>query len=424
METHLADWIRDTPDGREADAILRSCVHCGFCTATCPTYQLLGDELDGPRGRIYQIKQVLEGAEPTRSTQVHLDRCLTCLGCETTCPSGVRYGRLLEIGRHVVDVRVVRPWPERAARAVLRTGLSRPALFALALRLGRAVRPFLPAQLRAKVLSPRDAGRVPERGQARRVLLLTSCTQDTLLPAIDRATARVLAALGVEASAEARAGCCGAVRAHLGDPQGGLAAARRNVDAWSAHLDAGVEALVMTASGCGIRVKDYGRMLADDPAYAARARRVSECTQDLAEWLWPQLGALRPLAAKPPVARVAYHAPCTLQHGQRIRGRAEAILEGLGAELAPVRDPHLCCGSAGAYSLLEPGISSALRERKLAGLTAGTPATILSANVGCLAHLAAGTDVPVRHWIEWVDELIEARRPLGRAASEGEGRHG
>ncbi len=417
METHLADWIRDTPDGREADAILRSCVHCGFCTATCPTYQLLGDELDGPRGRIYQIKQVLEGAEPTRSTQVHLDRCLTCLGCETTCPSGVRYGRLLEIGRHVVDARVERPWPERAARAALRAGLSRPALFAFALRLGRAVRPFLPTQLRAKVLRPRDAGRAPQRGQSRRVLLLTSCTQDALLPAIDRATARVLAALGVEARAEPRAGCCGAVRAHLGDPEGGLAAARRNVDAWSAHLDSGVEALVMTASGCGIRVKDYGRMLADDPAYATRARRISERTQDLAEWLWPQLDALRPLAAPPPVARVAFHAPCTLQHGQRIRGRAEAILEALGAELAPVRDPHLCCGSAGAYSLLEPGLSSALRERKLAGLTAGTPATILSANVGCLAHLAAGADVPVRHWIEWVDELIAARRPPGRAAS-------
>ena len=410
METRLADWIKDTPDGREADAILRSCVHCGFCTATCPTYQLLGDELDGPRGRIYQIKQVLEGAEATRSTQLHLDRCLTCLGCETTCPSGVRYGRLLEIGRHVVDARVARPLPERAARAALRAGLSRPALFGMALRLGRALRPFLPAALRAKLLGARAAGRTPQRGQARRVLLLTSCTQEALLPSIDRATARVLAALGVEARAEPRAGCCGAVRAHLGDPEGGLVAARRNVDAWSAHLDAGVEALVMTASGCGIRVKDYGRMLAGDPVYAERARRVSERTVDLAEWLAGELEGLRPLAGTPKAGRVAFHAPCTLQHGQRIRGRAEAILAALGAELAPVRDGHLCCGSAGAYSLLEPGLSTALRERKLAGLTAGSPATILSANVGCLAHLAAGTEIPVRHWIEWVDELIEARR--------------
>jgi glycolate oxidase iron-sulfur subunit len=417
METRLADWIRDTPHGREADAILRSCVHCGFCNATCPTYQLLGDELDGPRGRIYQIKQVLEGATPTRSTQVHLDRCLTCLSCETTCPSGVHYGQLLEIGRHVVDARVARPWPERAARAALRAGLSRPALFGLALRIGRAVRPLLPAALRAKLLVARDPGRAPPRGQARRVLLLTSCTQQALLPAIDRATARVLAALGVEAGVEPRAGCCGAVRAHLGDPDGGLAAARRNVDAWSPHLDAGVEALVMTASGCGVRVKDYGRLLAADPAYALRARRVSERTFDLAEWLAPQLAALKPLAAAPAaVERVAFHAPCTLQHGQRIRGRAEAILEALGAELAPVKDAHLCCGSAGAYSLLEPGLSTALRERKLAGLTAASPATILSANVGCLAHLAAGSAVPVRHWIEWVDERITRR---DGAAGEG-----
>ncbi|HUO80440.1 MAG TPA: glycolate oxidase subunit GlcF [Steroidobacteraceae bacterium] len=410
METRLADWIRDTPEGRDADAILRACVHCGFCTATCPTYQLLGDELDGPRGRIYQIKQVLEGAPPTRSTQLHLDRCLTCLGCETTCPSGVRYGRLLEIGRHLVDERVPRPPGERLARAALRAGLSRPALFGLALALGRALRPLLPAALRAKVLARRAPGRAPARGQARRVLLLTSCTQGALLPAVDRAAQRVLAALGVEAGAEPRAGCCGAVRAHLGDPDGGLAAARRNVDAWSAHLDAGVEALVMTASGCGIQVKDYGRLLAAEPAYAERARQVSARTFDLAEWLGPEAQALAALAAAPAVRRVAFHAPCTLQHGQRVRGRAEAILEALGAELVPVRDAHLCCGSAGAYSLLQPALSSALRERKLAGLTAGAPAAILSANVGCLAHLAAGTPLPVRHWIEWVDALIEARR--------------
>jgi glycolate oxidase iron-sulfur subunit len=246
------------------------------------------------------------------------------------------------------------------------------------------------------------------------VLLLTSCTQGALMPSIDRATARVLAALGVEAIAEPRAGCCGAVRAHLGDPDGGLDAARRNVDAWTAHLEAGAEALVMTASGCGIRVKDYGRLLAGDPAYAERARRVSERTVDLAEWLWPEVASLVPLAAAPAVRRVAFHAPCTLQHGQRVRGRAEGILEALGAELAPVVDAHLCCGSAGAYSLLEPGISSALRTRKLAGLTAGSPAAILSANIGCLAHLAAGTAVPLRHWIEWVDELIAPVRSGGR----------
>ncbi len=416
METHLAAWIRDTPQGREADAILRSCVHCGFCVATCPTYQLLGDELDGPRGRIYQIKQVLEGAAPTRSTQGHLDRCLTCLGCETTCPSGVRYGRLLEIGRHVVDARVTRPLPERLARAALRAGLTRPRLFGFALALGRALRPLLPATLRAKLIERRAPGRTAAGGQPRQVLLLTNCTQDALLPSIDRATSRVLAALGVEARAEPRAGCCGAVRAHLGDPDGGLAAARRNVDAWSARLDAGVEALVMTASGCGVHVKDYGRLLAGEPAYAERARRVSERTVDLAEWLQAELKALVTLAPPARHARVAFHAPCTLQHGQQLRGRAEAILEALGAELAPVAEAHLCCGSAGAYSLLEPGLSRALRERKLRGLNASAPREILSANIGCIAHLASGSAVPVRHWIEWVDERIDARRPASPAA--------
>jgi glycolate oxidase iron-sulfur subunit len=420
MQTQLAIEFQGTREGNAAEAILRKCVHCGFCTATCPTYQLLGDELDGPRGRIYQIKQVLEGAEPTRSTQLHLDRCLTCLGCETTCPSGVRYGRLLEIGRHVVDERVARPWPERIARAALREGLTRPGLFGLALALGRALRPLLPAALRGKLIVRRAPGRVAPAGQARQVLLLTSCTQDALLPSIDRATARVLAALGIEARVEPRAGCCGAVRAHLGDPGGGLAAARRNVDAWSAHLDAGVEALVMTASGCGVRVKDYGRMLAGEPAYAERARRISERTADLAEWLYAESAALLALATPGRPARVAFHAPCTLQHGQRVRGRAEAILEALGAELAPVTDAHLCCGSAGAYSLLEPGISRALRDRKLAGLAAGSPAEILSANVGCLAHLASGAEVPVRHWIEWVDERIAAARPAGPAPGPGE----
>jgi len=417
METRLADWIKDTAEGREADSILRACVHCGFCTATCPTYQLLGDELDGPRGRIYQIKQVLEGAPATRSTQVHLDRCLTCLGCETTCPSGVRYGRLLEIGRHVVDARVPRPPAERLARAALRFGLSRPALFGAALRVGRALRPLLPAALRAKIVASRAPGAAPSRRRARRVLLLTSCTQGALMPAVDAATARVLAALGVEAFAEPRGGCCGAVREHLGDSDGGLNAARRNVDAWTAHLEQGVEALVMTASGCGIRVKDYGRLLAGDPAYAARAQHIAARTFDLAEWLSPQLDALAARAAAPaPATRVAFHPPCTLQHGQRIRGSVEAILTALGAELTAVRDAHLCCGSAGAYSLLEPGLSSQLRTRKLAALAAGQPAVILSANIGCLAHLAAGTTLPVRHWIEWVDERVAAR---DAAAGEG-----
>jgi glycolate oxidase iron-sulfur subunit len=408
METRLTEEFRATAEGREADAILRSCVHCGFCAATCPTYQLLGDELDGPRGRIYQIKGVLEGAPATREVQVHLDRCLTCLGCETTCPSGVRYGRLLEIGRAAVDAQVARPWRERLARALLRAGLTRPRLVAAAVAVGRALRPALPGALAAKLPARRAAGPAPARGLGRRVLLLTSCTQDALLPSIDRATMRVLATLGVEAFAAPAAGCCGALRAHLSDPAGARAAARRNVDAWWPHLEDGVEALVMTASGCGLTVRHYGELLADEPAYAARAREVAARTRDLAEWLGPEAAALAGRVRRGPAARVAFHPPCTLQHGQRVRGEVESLLGACGATLLPVRDAHLCCGSAGAYSLLEPALSGELRRRKLAALEAGEPDEILSANVGCLAHLAAGAGRPVRHWIEWLDERLAA----------------
>ena len=410
METRLAEWIKDTPDGRAADAILRACVHCGFCNATCPTYQLLGDELDGPRGRIYQIKQVLEGDAATRSTQLHLDRCLTCLGCETTCPSGVRYGRLLEIGRRVVDAQVARPPGERLARWLLREGLSRRPLFTAAIALGRLLRRALPARLRTKLIAPRPAGHVPARPHARRVLLLKSCTQDALLPSIDAAATRVLDALGVAAIVEARSGCCGALRAHLGDPEGARGAARLNVDAWWPQLERGVEAIVMTASGCGAQVRDYGHLLAADPAYKERARAVAARTIDLAEWLAPSVETLRQRLAPPTEQRIAFHPPCTLQHGQGLGGRVETILKALRAELVPVPDAHLCCGSAGSYSLLQGRLAGELRERKLAALQAGAPTLILSANIGCLAHLQAGTATPVRHWIEWIDARLTPER--------------
>ena len=403
METHLADWIRHTPEGSEAEAILRTCVHCGFCTATCPTYQLLGDELDGPRGRIYQIKQVLEGAPATRSAQLHLDRCLTCMGCETVCPSGVRYGRLLEIGRRAIDERVVRPWPERLQRALLRSVLTRRPLFAALLGVARTLAPVLPERLRRRLPVAPAAGAAPARSHARKVLLLASCTQGALLPSIDRATARVLDALGVEVVVEPSSGCCGALNEHLGDPTGAEAAARRNVDAWWPALERGCEAIVMTATGCGVRVKDYGQLLMHDPAYAERAAVVAAKTMDLVEWLGPALERCPPFDTAPMPLRVAFHPPCTLQHGQKIERRVEAILVALGAELTPVRDSHLCCGSAGPYSLLQPKLSGELRSAKLAGLEAGAPEMILSANVGCITHLAGAAVVPVRHWIEWVD---------------------
>ncbi len=410
METHLADWIKGTPDGIEAESILRACVHCGFCNATCPTYQLLGDELDGPRGRIYQIKQMLEGQEPGQSTQRHLDRCLTCMNCETTCPSGVRYGRLVDIGRAVIDERVARAPADARRRAFLRFVLTRRWIFGPAVRLGRLFRGMLPARLKSKLPAVRAAGTTPKRPHARKVLLLNGCVQPALMPAIDAATARVLDALGIEAIVEPRSGCCGAIDYHLTAIEAAKAAARRNVDAWWPHIVRGAEAIVVNASGCGAMVKDYEHLLHNDPAYATKALRVVALTLDLAELLAPMQQALIAKCSSPdvysPPRRIAFHPPCTLQHTQKIRGAVEAILTGLGAELVPVNDAHLCCGSAGSYSLLQPELSQQLRARKLGNLEQGKPQMILSANIGCLSHLETGTAIPTRHWIEWVDGLL------------------
>jgi glycolate oxidase iron-sulfur subunit len=405
METHLADWIKGTPDGIEAESILRTCVHCGFCNATCPTYQLLGDELDGPRGRIYQIKQMLEGNVPSESTQLHLDRCLTCMNCETTCPSGVRYGRLVDIGRAAVEQRVARPSAQRLYRAFLRFSLTRRWIFDPAVRLGRAAHALLPAALRAKLPPCRAAGEMPRRTHARKILLLNGCVQPALIPAIDAATARVLDALGVGTVVAQRSGCCGAIDYHLAAHEAAKQAARRNIDAWWPHVASDVEAIVMNASGCGAMVKDYAHLLRDDAAYAAKAQRVSELACDIAEYLTPFASALAQRIASDNAARprIAFHPPCTLQHTQKLRGVTESVLSALGAELLPVADAHLCCGAAGTYALLQPELSTRLRANKLANLEHGEPELILSANVGCLTHLENGTRIPVRHWIEWVD---------------------
>jgi len=398
METRLADWIRDTPTGTTADEILRKCVHCGFCLATCPTYQILGDELDGPRGRIYQIKQVLEGTPAKRANQLHLDRCLTCRNCESTCPSGVQYGHLVDIGRAVVDKQVERPWRERALRWLLREGLTRPWLFGTAMKLGRSFSWALPATLRAKVGTVRPAGPVPQQTHTRKVLLLNNCVQPSMAPSIDAATARVLDTLGVQSIIAPRSGCCGAIRQHLDDHEGARNNIRANIDAWW-PFESEVEAIVINASGCGAMVKDYAHLMREDPAYAAKAKRIVELTKDVSEFL-----VSVPANATPRTQRIAFHPPCTLQHGLKIRGQVEALLKSLGAELVPVRDAHLCCGSAGTYSILQTELSQELRTRKLAALHEGAPEVILSANIGCIAHLQAGTPTPVRHWIEWVDE--------------------
>lgn len=408
MQTHLAPEFQGTADGLAAEAILRKCVHCGFCTATCPTYQLLGDELDGPRGRIYLIKQVLEGQTPTRKTQQHLDRCLTCRNCESTCPSGVDYGHLVDIGRKLVDERVVRPAAEKALRWALKEGLPSP-LFAPAMKLGQAVRGLLPASLKNKVPAAQDAGVWPTRTHARKVLMLAGCVQPAMQPNINSATARVLDAAGIEVVLAAKAACCGAVKFHLNDHDGAKAEMRRNIDAWWPLMQdgSGVEALVMNASGCGVMVKDYGHALQGDPLYAAKAQRVSELTRDLSELLPDLVPALRTRLQSAPAQQITFHPPCTLQHGQQLRGGVEKHLGDLGFKINVAScEAHLCCGSAGTYSVLQPELSYALRDRKLANLAQMQPDTIVSANIGCITHLQSGTATPVRHWVEVLDEAL------------------
>ena len=406
MQTELAPEFQGTADGMEAEAILRKCVHCGFCTATCPTYQLLGDELDGPRGRIYLIKQVLEGHQPTRSTQLHLDRCLTCRNCETTCPSGVQYGHLVDIGRKVVDRKVPRPAGEAAARWMLKEALPSP-LFGPAMKLGQAVRGLLPATLKAKVPARQASGVWPVRSHARKVLMLAGCVQPSMMPNINSATARVLDAAGIETVLAPGAGCCGAVKFHLNDHDGGKAQMRANIDAWWPVVERGeAESIVMNASGCGVTVREYGHILRDDPVYAAKAQRISDLTHDLSELLPDLVPALKSRVT-PPVGVVAYHPPCTLQHGQKLRGGVEVNLRALGFDIqVAANESHLCCGSAGTYSVLQPGLAYPLRDRKLGHLNQLQPTTIVSANIGCITHLQSGSQVPVRHWIEVLDAAL------------------
>jgi len=409
MQTKLSEEFKDTDQGKAADAILRSCVHCGFCNATCPTYQLLGDELDGPRGRIYLIKQMLEGGEVGRSTQVHLDRCLTCLNCETTCPSGVEYGKLVAIGRELVDERVPRPAGAKVSRWVLREGLT-SALFAPALKVGRMVRGLLPDVLGRKIPASPDprAAVWPTRVHARKVLLLAGCVQPAMMPNINSATARVLDAAGIQTLVAGSAGCCGALREHLGDHAGGLDHARINIDAWWPWVAAGtVEAIVMNASACGLAVKHYGEVLSGDAAYAAKAVRISALCRDLSELLPDLVPILKQKIDTAAAERLVFHAPCTLQHGQRLRGGVEAQLAELGFEVkSALAEGHLCCGSAGTYSVLQPVLAAQLRDRKLTQLVASDPQCIVSANVGCIQHLQSGTALPVRHWIEVVDAAL------------------
>ena len=404
MQTNLAAFIKDTAEGREADAILRKCVHCGFCTATCPTYQLLGDELDGPRGRIYLIKQVLEGQTPSRKTQAHLDRCLTCRSCETTCPSGVHYSRLADIGRAVVEQRVSRPLSQSLMRRALRLVVPYRQRFTPLLRIGQLVRPLLPETLRAKTPAPRRAPPRPATRHARRMLVLEGCAQPGIAPDINAHAARVLDRLGISLESAASAGCCGALSHHLSAEREALDAMRRNIDAWWPAIEDGAEAILMTASACAVMVKEYAHLLADDPVYKERAATVSALCKDISEVLSQEdLSALAPVTPQ----RVAFHAPCTLQHGLRTHVQVETVLRSVGHELTPVTDAHLCCGSAGTYSILEPALATRLRDNKLDALQANDPDVIATANIGCLAHLAGATSRPVVHWVSLLDSASQ-----------------
>ncbi|MGQ0545431.1 MAG: glycolate oxidase subunit GlcF [Betaproteobacteria bacterium] len=397
MQTALADFIRDSAAGREAEAILRKCVHCGFCTATCPTYQVLGDDLDSPRGRIYLMKRALEGAPVSGRTRLHLDRCLTCRACESTCPSGVRYGRLVDIGRAVVEARAPRnPW-DRAKRACLSFFLPRTRLFAAALGLARL--------LKRNVLEKRPPGEWPAARHPRKMLALAGCVQPALAPSINAAAARVLDRIGISLVEAPGAGCCGALRFHLNRQDAGRDDMRALIDAWWPLVESGsVEAIVMTASGCGATVREYAHYLQADERYRDKAARIAALTRDLCEVVdpaaLPQLGNMGPLA---------FQSPCTLQHGQQVRGKVEALLARVGFELTPVDDAHLCCGSAGTYSILQPELSGELRRRKLHALQQGAPERIATANIGCLAHLQAGTATPVVHWVEVVEDALQRK---------------
>ncbi|PHX45151.1 glycolate oxidase iron-sulfur subunit [Pseudomonas sp. NZIPFR-PS5] len=404
MQTTLSEHAKSLPRGEEAESILRSCVHCGFCNATCPTYQLLGDELDGPRGRIYLIKQVLEGREVTEKTQLHLDRCLSCRNCETTCPSGVDYHNLLDIGREVVDAAVPRPLGQRLLRDSLRAVVPNAGLFKSLTQLGNSFRPLLPGALKTKLPGNiRPAKARPTRQHARQMLILEGCVQPGLSPNTNAATARVLDRLGISVTSIAQAGCCGAVDYHLNAQEQGLQRARRNIDAWWPSIQAGAEAIVQTASGCGAFVKDYGHLLRNDPAYAQKAAAISERTKDLVEVLRAE-----PLEQLGGCTRqtLAFHCPCTLQHAQKLGGAVESVLTRLGFNLTPVPDSHLCCGSAGTYSITQPVLAKQLRDNKMNALESGNPDVIATANIGCQTHLASANRTPVKHWIELIEDAL------------------
>ncbi|SIS61444.1 glycolate oxidase subunit GlcF [Neptunomonas antarctica] len=403
MRTNLAEEIKNTSHGKEADAILRKCVHCGFCLATCPTYNLLGDELDSPRGRIYLIKQVLEGTPASAITQSHLDKCLNCRACETTCPVNVDYHRLLDIGTQIVEQQVPRAFTQKVLRSAILTLLPYPSRFTPVLRTAQALRPLLPKSIKAKIPQTDTAQPWPKPKHQRRMLVLGGCVQPGIAPDINAATARVLNQFDISLIEAKQAGCCGAMSYHLNKQQEGLDFMRRNIDAWWPYVEEGCEAILMTASGCGATVKEYGKLLKNDAAYAEKAIQISALTKDLVEVISEQ--SLEKLAISA-TESVAFQCPCSLQHAQGLSGAVESLLTRLGFTVNPVEDSHLCCGSAGTYSIFQPELATELGNNKAKALEKTDPDVIGTANIGCMIHLAGKSTRPVKHWIQIIDAAM------------------
>jgi glycolate oxidase iron-sulfur subunit len=401
MHVELHPDLRDTLSGQAAAQLTSACVHCGFCLATCPTYLDQRDERDSPRGRIYLIKQVLETGEAGSATQTHLDRCLTCRSCETTCPSGMQYGQLLDIGRELVEQRVARPALERVMRRSLRYVLTRPRLFKTALIAGQLLRPVLPRALREKVPARQSLRPRPATSHKRRMLVLEGCVQSAATPATNIAARRVLDKLGITLVSISSAGCCGAVNYHLSAHDAGLDDIRRNIDAWWQAIENGAEAIISSASGCSVMLADYGKLLQHDSQYADKAARVSALALDISQVLVKE--NLEQLTVNTDIGRIAVQTPCSLQHGLQQPELIREILRRAGFSLAATREDHLCCGSAGTYSILQAKASERLRDNKISALTGASPTLIATANVGCQLHLQQATALPVRHWLELLD---------------------
>lgn len=401
MQTKLADFVKTKPDADELEQILRTCVHCGFCNATCPTYQLTGNELDGPRGRIYLLKQMLEGHSVSNVTHYHLDRCLSCRSCETTCPSGVRYARLLDLGKHILNQRKTNQFNVRFKKFLMRQTFSRPQLFTKLMRIAAVIRPMLPFNLRNKIPAVGTCDiNWPESRHDRKMLILNHCVQDGLAPAIDRKTAQILDKLSISLVRVKASTCCGALNYHLSGHQAALEQAKQNIDACWPLLEQGAEAIVSSASGCGLMLKEYGQLLQFDQNYSEKAAKFSAMTFDISEILSKEdLSQFKNRRGK----RITFHSPCTLQHGQQLAGVVEALLQKLGYHVNAVANGHLCCGSAGVYSLLQPEMAQRLRSNKILALQKHQADFIVTANIGCLTHLNAASDKPIRHWVELLD---------------------